>query len=92
MNPLSVVLALVAHWLFGAAYVAWRSRRTGKDLSPMGLLRHLDRHAATHPAMSVLPVAVIVGVVSAAYVVILTFWPVLALRRLAVSLGLTKGA
>lgn len=85
MNFPAVAMALIVNWLLGVAYVAWRSRRTGKDLSPMGLLRRLDRHAATHPAMSV-------GVVAAAYVAILTLWPALALRCLAINLGLAKGA
>jgi len=92
VSPLAVALALCAHWLFGAGYVAWWSNRTVKDLSPMGLLRLIDKRAGTSPEISMLPVPVIVGIVAAVYVAVLTFWPFFALRRLAIHLGIVKGA
>jgi hypothetical protein len=90
VNPLATLLGMCAYWLLGAAYVAWRSQRTGQDLTPMGVLRHLDEHAEKNPAMTGLPVALAVGVVAAAYVIVLTIWPGLALRRLAIHCGILE--
>lgn len=91
MTPLAVALALIAYWLLGAAYIAWRSQRIGKDLSPMGLLRQIDQAAERRVEISALPVVVIVAFVAAAYAVLLTLWPYYVVRRLAVHLGFAKG-
>lgn len=91
MTPFAVALALIAYWLLGAAYIAWRSQRTGKDLSPMGLLRQIDQAAERRVEISALPVAVIVAFVAAAYAVLLSLWPYYAARRLAIHLRIVKG-
>ncbi|MFJ2178924.1 hypothetical protein ACIOHE_39280 [Streptomyces sp. NPDC087851] len=89
MNHLALILGLAAYWLLGAAYIAWRSSRTGVDMSPMGHLRAVDKLAERGPALD-LPVPVIVAVVAVTYVVMLTLWPLFAIRRAAIGLGIAK--
>ncbi|MGW7359436.1 hypothetical protein ACWGI0_23080 [Streptomyces sp. NPDC054802] len=90
MNPLATLLGMSAYWLLGAAYISWRSQRTGMDFTPMGILRNLDQRAAERPDVARLPLLLVLGVVAAAFVVVLTLWPALALRRLAIHLGIME--